>query len=192
MSDGIKIFMGVGADYSPDTNLLDALITKRLQERGFTGSRDMDHCLYGSLSKGQAIRYARNESEEYLRLLIPEEGAVVTYAVGISDLILDFDGFCRELYWSGLTAGQAWAEVLQDSMGHVETLETYLGLDAEIPGITAMVDHYLEGIEIRDIVLGQDDSLASFLEGHDGEIWITGPCKILEAGIEPVAGPDFP
>jgi hypothetical protein len=174
------LYMGTGGSFSPHTPLIDAMMGKRLQARGFAGTRDETICLYGSLSKDHALEYARDEQESYLKILEPQAGAVVSWVPGSRDLLLRFSTHLGELRWRGVDRhnGVKFGSLVRDISGDVDIAETYLRLGRQKRAIAAILDHFLDGIEVCEHRVDGTQDLADVLSGHTGEIWITGPCLV--------------
>jgi hypothetical protein len=174
------IFMGTGGDFAPYTPHIDALMGLRLRARGFRGTRDESVCLYGSLSRDHALEYARDEKEEFLRILSPQPGAVVSWAPGIHDLILKFEDHLRKAYWGRQFSygGLRFESLARDVAGDINIAETYLALGRQKKAIGAMIDMFLDEVHILEHVFIDNEALHAALAEHNGEVWITGPCLV--------------
>jgi hypothetical protein len=176
----MMIYMGDGGHWAPHTPLLDALIGERLQARGFSGTRDERKCLFGAMTKKQAIDYARNGDPEFLKVLEPQAGSVVSWVPQQADMILQFGSHLSDLCWRGVYAhnGVKFEALMRDIQGDLDIAETYLRMGRQKKKLGAMVDHYLVDLNIVEHAVQDGDDLVSILDGHTGEVWITGPCLI--------------
>lgn len=175
------IYMGTGADYWPKTPRIDALMGERLRARGFEGTRDQAVCLYGTRSKKHALEYARDEHESHLRILMPQAGSVVSWSPGARDLLLCFENHLRDMHWGRLFSykGQRFETLVRDIAGDVNVAETYLSFGRQKKAIGAMLDMFLDEIDIMEHKVVDEAGLFEALADHQGEIWITGPCLVI-------------
>ena len=182
------IFMGVGGDWYPHAPKIDALLSNRLAIRGFLGTREAGKCLFGSASKDQALQYTRDGSDDDLRVLRPERDAVISWVPNMTDMILEFERHLGNLrYGSGcFYNGVKFATLAKDIAGDIGIAETYLRLNRQRRALAAMADSFLDQYELEERRLGDDDDVTALLDGHIGEVWITGPCRVVkyEPGIE--------
>lgn len=176
------IFKGTGGSFAPDTPRVDALMGKRLQARGFAGTRDKSICLYGSTSKEHALEYARNGDEAHLKALYPQPGSIVSWVDGSRDLLLHFASHLSDMYWGGIYhyKGINFGSLVRDMAGTVDIAETYLSMGRQKRAIGAMIDLFLDDIEVRELLVDDLEALTDILSGHDGEVWITGPCMVKD------------
>lgn len=175
------IYMGVGGSYWPDSPRIDKLIGDRLRARGFKGTRDETVCLYGTRSFEHALEYARNEDIAHLRVLAPQSGAVVSWSPGSRDLLLRFARHLRDVHIYGRFSykGIGFESLARDIAGDVDIAETYLSYGRQRRKIAAMVDMFLDEVELREHTVTDEDDLFAALGEHEGELWITGPCEVL-------------
>jgi hypothetical protein len=174
------IYMGQGGDYWPNSPRIEALMGDRLRARGYEGTRDMSVCLYGTRSKEHALEYARDEDEAHLRTLRPQPGSVVSWSPGAKDLLLRFENHLRDMHWYQRFSykGMRFESLVRDIAGDVGIAETYLSLGRQKKALGAMIDMFLDEIEIIEHKVVDEAGLAAALGDHQGEIWITGPCFI--------------
>jgi hypothetical protein len=174
------IYMGTGGDFAPHTPRIDALMGKRLQARGFLGTRDEAVCLYGSRSMDQALEYARDEKEEHLRILTPRAGSVVSWASGVKDLLLMFELHLRDIHWNRRFSykGIKFETLARDISGDISVAETYLSYGRQKKAIGAMIDMFLDEVDIIEHKVCDEAGLMDAIGEHRGELWITGPCLV--------------
>ena len=174
------LYMGVGGDWSPDCPLIDVLISERLKARGFAGTRDEKICLYGSTIKGQALDYARNGEESHLKVLEPQPGCVVSWVPSMKDMLLNFGTHLNELRYDRVPQyrGLKFGALIRDIAGDLDIAETCLRYGRQKRAISAMIDGFLDPLEIREHALEHDTELEELLDGHLGEVWVTGQCLI--------------
>ena len=173
------IYRGEGGDYSPYTPKIDELISTVLKQRGYKGSRSRKKAHFGSTSKEQAIEYTANKKEGELKVLLPQKEAVVSWAPGTIDMILSFSSFLRnstfnEDYWH---QGMNCEALMIDIAGDVGVAETYLSLGRQKNKIGRIINNYLSTIEIKEETVQDPHEIEKFMEGHNGEVWITGDCR---------------
>jgi hypothetical protein len=174
------LYMGVGGDWSPDCPLIDILISQRLQARGFVGTRDEKICLYGSTIKEQALDYARDGAETHLKVLEPQVGCVISWVPTMKDMLLNFGTHLHDLRYDDTPQyrGVKFGALVRDIAGDLDIAETYLRLGRQKRAIGAMIDSFLEPLEIREQCLDHDIDIEALLEFHQGEVWITGRCLV--------------
>lgn len=174
------IYMGTGGYFAPHTPCIDALMGKRLQARGFLGTRDESVCLYGSRSIAHALEYARDEKEEHLRILEPQPGSVVSWAAGVRDLLLKFEIHLRDIRWERKFSykGIRFETLGRDIAGDIGVAETYLAQGRQKKPIGAMIDMFLDEVEIIEHRVVDEGGLMEAIGDHQGELWITGPCLV--------------
>lgn len=172
----IALYHGKGSDYHPRVPRLDKLLSDRLQALGFETKRYGDNCSFASTSRGQASDYARDD--DHLFEIEPLETASVMLVVDCKDMVLKFEGWLREQAIWGPTGASVRSRFLSDVQGDIGTVETYLRLDRMKNVISGLVDDFLSGFEIREIVVDSDTDLKAFLNGFDGEVVINGPTKM--------------
>ena len=186
------IYMGTGGDFAPHTPRIDALMGQRLRARGFLGTRDEAVCLYGTRSMAQALEYARDEKQEYLKILSPQAGSVVSWASGITDLLLMFELHLQEIHWGGRFSykGVRFETLARDIAGDVSIAETYLFHGRQKKAIGAMIDMLLDEVDIIEHKVTDEASLMDAIGDHQGELWITGPCLVTAYEARPLQGLD--
>jgi hypothetical protein len=182
----IILWKGLCADFSPDPVLTDDLIGKRLRKGGLKGTRTRGKCTFASTDKSQAESYT--DGPGTLSQVALEAGSVVTWSPNAPDLILCFEEFLRNECWDDVSWG-SWRvrEIIHDVFGCVSTFETYIREYPRSTALPAIVDEYLNRISIRETVFKNHDQLAADLANHDGEVWITGPCRIIPVKDDPDA-----
>lgn len=176
----LLLWSGVGGDVSPDVFHLDQLIGRRLQARGYRGTRDPKLCTYVSTSRNQALDYALDGREDHLRLARPSEGAILSWCPDHPDLLMSFDDYLRRMDRHSPESFWDWSmqAFLDDIRGSIDTVETYLRLKRQKRNVTRLVDAFLEEVHILETMVSSTTDLAQALSTHKGEIWITGPCSL--------------
>lgn len=173
------IFRGHGGNFAPYAPRLDALMGKRMQARGLAGTRDASKSVFGSICKDQALAYAQNEDEEHLLTLEPLPGSVLSYARNVIDLQLSFGEHLRDMHSAGIYSykGYSFQGLAHDLQGDMDLAEVYLSLGRQKRAISAMIDRYLDTLDVREHQVADANDFSDFLEDHNGEVWITGPCR---------------
>ena len=166
--------------WSPDCPLIDVLISQRLQARGYVGTRDEKICLYASTSMEQALDYARDGEEAYLKVLEPAVGCVVSWVPSMGDMLLKFGTHLDHLRWQGITQyrGVKFGALVRDISGDLGIAETYLRYGRQKRALGAMIDSFLDPLEIMEHVVTADTDIEEVIDGHSGELWITDPCLV--------------
>nr|WP_250807512.1 hypothetical protein [Neorhizobium tomejilense] len=174
------IYMGMGGDWAPHAPRVDILISERLKARGHDGTRDETKCLYGSTIKSQALDYARNGDESYLKALEPQPGCIVSWVPSMKDMLLDFQSHINELRWNRVERyrGVNFGSLARDIAGDISIVETYLSLGRQKRAIRAMIDSFLDGHVVFEHRLTDTCDIMQILGDHEGEIWFTGPCLV--------------
>lgn len=182
------IYMGTGNDYWPKTPRIDALMGERLRARGFEGTRDAAKCLYGTRSMKHALEYARDEHESHLKVLAPQTGSVVSWSPGTRDLLLKFENHLRDMHWGSRFSYKAvkFESLVRDIAGDVTVAETNLSFGRQKKAIGAIIDMFLDTVEILEHKVSDEAGLVAALGDHQGEIWITGPCEVKAYVLAPV------
>ena len=176
--DTIVLWKGMETDFYPNPVFLDALIGKRIRNRGFGGGRSKGKCTFASTNRAQAENYADTAKE--LRHVIPAAGATITWAHNTGDLILEFENFLRDLQWGTLHVRwplKSIQTLLDDVQGDISTLEVYLSENRMKRAITVIVDRFLDNLDIREVTCDEHGKY-DLLREHAGEVWITGPCEL--------------
>jgi hypothetical protein len=171
------IFRGLGGDWSPYTPLLDEVIGERLRIAGIAGCRSRQ-TTFGTTLLDQATSYARQGSVEHVVVLEPTEGALITWCDGVEDMILSFERHINELRWEGVSflRGVVVGDFVADVAGQADTVETYLSMGLERNTVAVLVDEFLSQMPVNQFAVSDLTSVEKRLEGHTGELWITGPC----------------
>jgi hypothetical protein len=174
------IYMGVGSDWYPDAPLVDRLIGARLKARGHLGTRDGRSCRYGSTIKSQALEYARGADEAWLRVLEPRPGCVVSWVPGMKDMLLELQEHISRARWNGPTShgGVVFGGLVRDIGGDIGIAETYLELGRQKRKIGAIIDSFLDIHPVLEHRLTDTCDVMEYLDGHEGELWLTGPCLV--------------
>lgn len=178
------LWKGLCTGFSPDPVRTDTLIGKRIAKLGFRGTRQRGKCTFASTSRDQAHGYCDDVSG--LHIVEPEPGAIVTWAHNVSDLVLQFEDFLRlacydDTEWAGPTA----TDLLFDIQGCVHTFEDYLAMKSSTRSLNKIVDRFVANLDVREHVFETMDALTQELGSHDGEVWVTGKCRLIE--VEPAA-----
>lgn len=167
-------YRGTGAFFSPDVPFVDEALTQGLARLGFSGSRSKKECVFAAVTKEHAVEYA---SEGGLHSVVPLPGSTVTWAVGSTDMVLDFVSWLSSARFEGGFPSHVMS-FLRDVAGDVQVLDTYLALKRQKKAVAAVVDAYLSLLNIREVQVTEEDSLARQVGNHLGEVWITGPCSV--------------
>jgi hypothetical protein len=173
------IFRGVGGDVHPNVPEIDKLLSERLLKRGYKGNRNPRESVFGSTLLEQARDYTGGQDAR-LFVVEPRAGALVTWIEGVGDMVLSLESHIRSMYWNRVERynGRAIYSLIRDIAGDIGTVETYLSLKRQRASIAVIMDSYLDGINIKEVSLKTDTDYKEVLEGHVGEVWVTGPCKI--------------
>ena len=176
-----RIWRGTnGGAFYPNPVRIDALLGKRIQARGFQGSRMRPNAIFASTDINQAANYHDKEDSAGPAQVTPLEGAYITWSCGIKDLILGLEAHIRDLYWheKWIVGGKNRKALLTDTRGDLDTLETYLRENRQKSAITDMIESYLTTIEISEYRMKADGFHPIDLVTHVGEVWITGPYDV--------------
>lgn len=170
---------GVAGSFTPE---VEKLIGLKLRERGFVGDQKKSDILYGSTDQEQALSRAKGNSEEFLKVLDPQEGAIVTWMPSEPDILLGFRRHAREMHERGVSRYKQIhiGTIVHDIAGDMDVMETYLHLGRQKRVIGAMIDDFLDKAEIRQHVVVESGDYVDALSGHEGEIWISGPCLVTD------------
>lgn len=176
----LGIWTGTGADFSPDPVLLDTLIGKRLQARGFKGSRDIKKCLFATTDYEQALHYARDDRPDHVFTVEIMPGATVSWGIGASDFLFRLEDLYRDNFWNGEFThhGKNCSTLMRDCGSEFSYLDVYLRHRRQKVAITHIVDSLLDRVEVKETVFTCQEALRHALDGHSGEIWVTGPHKL--------------
>ena len=166
----LPLYTGTGGSWSPHVPHLDALIDARLHKRAIKGRRTGPSSRHASPRQHQAQNYARGGSLEHVFRLSWEKGTLLTFIPHAADAILLLESHCTDLFWSGHSC-----PYLQDAQGDINTLETYLSLKRGRAAISRHIDSFLDSLATPcEHVLAPDTDPRDLLDGHSGEVWLTG------------------
>jgi len=167
------------------------MLDQRLSVRGYLGKR-VGLSVFGSTSKGHAFEYAREEKEEFLRILEPQAGSVISWAPRVRDLILAFEDHINSLRWNGVDAvnGVNVGELLVDMAGSCDIADTYLSMGRMRKELGALADVFFDEISIVEHRINDPGALSELLQGHNGEVWLTGPFVVKK--FDPLVHSEFP
>lgn len=174
------LFRGIGGYWSPHAPDVEALISDRLAVRGHAGVRRVGRCLFGSTSKSHALEYAKDECEDALHVLEPQIGTVISWAPNVRDMIITFEQHLSDLRYRKVEKldDVRVGALIRDIAGCSSIANTYLAYGRQKRALTAIVDHFLNKIEIKEFEVLRSRPLDQLLDGHNGEVWITGPCFV--------------
>jgi hypothetical protein len=186
------LYRGEGTTHSyPHSPLTDGLLSSALAAAGHLGSRAPGACTWGSTSIEQASEYTRGGTADGLLVLEPLEGAVVSWSPGRTDLLLDFQSYLNELRWDWEGTAPSWMPrgaraLVRDIAGDVGIVDTYLHLGRQGKNLAAVAKAFVSTIEVRESRIGAGDDLMDLLDGHVGEVWITGPHRTEALSAAPI------
>lgn len=164
------MYRGVGGVPAPSAKFVDELISERLSARGLIGRRGGDDSVYATRDLSQALEYSKTGDEQSVLVVTPLPGAILSWCPDVRDFLLGFERHLRDLFWDGSDD-----EVIVDSQGSIEVIDTYLSFQRERETISAIIDGYLREISIMEVVVTEFFDLDEVLGSHRGEVWITGP-----------------
>ncbi len=176
----LTLWKGLCVDFSPDPVKIDDLIGKRLRKSGLKGSRTRGKCTFASTCKSQAENYTNGPGT--LVQVAPEPGAILTWSPDAADLILNFESFLSSARWDAC----AWAtprarDIIHDVMGCISTFEEYLRMQPHSRVIPQIIDRWLDQISVYEVDFSTSERMAEDLSDHTGEVWITGPCRLISS-----------
>jgi hypothetical protein len=172
------LWKGLCGGFSPDPVRIDDLIGNRLRKSGLKGTRTRGKCTFASTNRSQAENYS--DGPETLVQVMPEPGAVLTWSREAPDLILNLDSFVKRARWSENHWASARARaIIADIGGDVMTLETYLRMQSRSRALPEIIDRWLNQICISEVDFSTQEKMTDDLAGHAGEVWITGPCRLI-------------
>lgn len=172
------LWKGLCTGFSPDPRRIDDLIGKRLRKSGLKGTRTRGKCTFASTSRDQAENYADSPAD--LVNVLPSPGSFVAWSPDAGDLVLSFQNFLgRERWRDASWASPAARDIIMDVMGCVITFEHYLMDRIEPEVTTEIVDYWLQEISVRECIYVSPEQLTRHLDGHMGEVWVTGGCKLV-------------
>lgn len=181
------IYRGVntGPTHAPHCPLTDALMGERLVAKGFAGLRKERQTLFATTNRKVAFDYAC-EKPEHLFVLRPLKGSHITWLECGGDMLYDLaealDEMRYDVRWEE-RGGRAF-EILEDMNGDVDLFETYLSFGSVNDYMTTIMDVFLSLAAIREFEVKENGVLPADLDGHNGEVWINGPCDMIVAPPE--------
>ena len=167
-------YRGQGTDFSPDVPFVDQALSQGLARMGFTGSRKKGEGIFAAVRESHARGYA-GEAGEGMFSVVPLPGATVTWVEGSTDLVLEFGAWLRSAAYDVQFAGRI-RPFLRDVQGDVNVFDTYISLKRQAKAVAAVVDAFLSELDVREVAV--EDGRELSIGGHDGEVWITGPCAL--------------
>jgi len=184
-------YRGMGAPYSHHAPHIDILLGDRLKARGFVGTRDSRKCVYAAVCLEHALEYTPDRDAPLLKSVRPLPGSVVTWVHGMRDMVISFENHLRRLAHDGVPGynGVRFASLARDIQGDLDTAETYLRLGRQKKALSAMADSFLDRLDIREAAVDGNTDIEAVLDGHDGEIWINGPCEVMDFDPDAVYAP---
>ncbi|MFC5505526.1 hypothetical protein [Bosea massiliensis] len=168
----LMLYQGTGSNHSPHVPCTELVLSKALSKRGFHGRRYS--CEWATTVLEQAQGYTGG-SRGFLSVISPLPSAYVTWAAGVADMILDFEAWLRQAYvWEDdRIRGQS---TLRDVQGSIDVFEVYASRPSGRFAIEA-AHAYLADRTIHEALIDETVSLSEILDGHQGEVWITGPAR---------------
>lgn len=176
------LYRGIGSgNFWPNVPLLDLELDKGIARRGFSGSRARARGVFTSTLIEQAKEYAETEADLFEAIPLP--GSIVTFIDGSKDLVLEFETWLR---WRSCSAEdtRSMRSFLSDVQSDIGIVEAYLGFNRQTRNVDSLVDEFLKSKQIRECFVAEEINIAAFLNGHEGEVWITGPVA-LEKHYQP-------
>lgn len=174
------LYRGTGTDRpAPDTPTLDAYLSRWMRQLGHRGSREPGSCIWASTSLEQALDYAGQREGGFLYEVEPLRGAVIGWAPDCADMILSFEAWLRSAYDNGLSGMPSGCRsFLMDVAGDVVIFDQYLNLGRQRRLTDWLVSTWLDDMDIKDFEIQELEDVHSSLDGHRGEVWISGPCRL--------------
>lgn len=179
-------YRGEGATFSPYVPAVDEALGRGLKRLGFKGARRKGESVFAAVEMDQARKYLDEEERGRLYAVEPLPGATVTWVEGTKDLVLDFGAWLRHAS-SYHAFPRRVVDFLNDVQGDVHVFDIYVQLKRQRTAVDMVVDAFLSELKIQEVEIIDGAGLS--IEGHDGEVWITGPCRIEEIAPEPVMVP---
>lgn len=161
------LYRGVGATFSPYVPGVDSALSAGLKRAGMAGNRKK--AVFTAVTLEQALDYSGDSGECFQ--VSPKEGAIVSWVEGCADLVLLFQDYIRDRYHRNT---HQQSRLLSDVAGDASILEVYIQRGRCKKTITRTVDQFISQLTPREIVFSDHDHLMKTLNGHDGEVWITG------------------
>lgn len=170
------LYHGKGADYHPKVPLIDRMLSDQIQVLGFQTKRYGDDCTFTSTKRDQANGYAVDENHLFEVGL--EAGTRLMLVEDCADMVLNFENWLRDQAYFGWHDGSARSRMIKDVQGDIDIVETYLSYKRQKKVIAGLINEYLSEKKVRECVVDEGFDLASFLNGHEGEIVINGPVHL--------------
>lgn len=172
------LWKGLCQNFSPDPVFLDNLIGKRLRKAGLKGSRTRGSCTFASTDFDQAKSYS--DTPDQLVTVQPHPGSIITWSPDSGDLVLSFESFLFREKWGDLDWAKPTAyEIMRDVQGCSSTFEQYVREFPRSRALNQIVDYWLDEISVREITYRNRSQMTDGLDGHAGEVWITGGCTLV-------------
>jgi len=167
------LYRGIGGSFHPHAPNIGAMIIGKATGLPRAAARTV---VFASTDIEQAADYAKDADPAYMRLVLPEDDAVINWIPGVRDMTLNFENFLFDLLHSGTTRyhGISFAHVLQDSAGDVMILEQYLSMGRQKRAIGSLVELWLADKSVQQDRFSLEDGRKSSLAEHNGEVWISG------------------
>lgn len=166
------LYQGTGSNHSPHVPCTELVLSKALLERGYRGRRHS--CEWATTLLGQAQEYTGG-TRGFVSTVTPLPSALVSWAEGVGDMILDFERWLREASYREDPRVRNQAK-LRDVRGSVDVFEIYAS--RSLRGFTIEAARaYLGDRSVREVLVEPRISLCEVLADHQGEIWITGPVR---------------
>jgi len=166
------LYRGTGGNYWPYVPLLDKALGSAIARADVSGNRVGS--VFASTSRAQAEEYVGDGGDLYIAEPLP--GSTVTWAHGCIDLIVEFGEFLSVArYWARDRHMEAF---LGDISGDVSIFEQYLSLRRQTRLTRILVDAFVREIDLREFRNDGRGDLSVALNGHEGEVWINGPCDL--------------
>jgi len=164
----------------------DRMLTRRLRARGLKGARHGKKITFASTSSAQAREYAF--SENHLYVAVPHPGSIITWATGIKDMVVCFETFLQERWRRSeyFFQGVDQYDLLSDTRGCLDTIGCYLSNRRQEAAVSRMIDTFFEECDIHEFIYQSARDLAR-LDGHQGEVSISGGCTLERCEQLPVA-----
>lgn len=169
------LYRGTGSDHSPHTPYLEIALSRELRKRGFSGVRT--NCAWASTNRLQAEQYVGRPNGTLLSIT-PLPGSVIAWAPGVPDLILDLEQWLRNACIER-DARVRDQRSLIDVQGDISILDRYAELNRKT-FISQVISAYLDDTNVQEIVVDSGSGYRLSLEGHTGEVWITGALQCVD------------
>lgn len=166
------LYQGTGSNHSPHVPCTELVLSQALSERGFQGRRHS--CEWATTLLDQAQEYTGG-TRGFVSTVTPLPSALVSWAEGVGDMILDFELWLRQASYVDDPRIRSH-DKLRDVQGSIDVFETYAS--RSVRGFTIEAARaYLADRSVREILVEPRTSLRDVLGDHKGEIWITGPVQ---------------